>query len=159
MLVWTYVYDQHRGVCQSSEWHLLYNGLAKYSHTDISDDSSSTSVNEALSYWPTSSRWHYNDIIMSTMASQTTSLTIVYFVFVHAQIKENIKAPRHWHLWEKFTGHRSPHKGPVTWKMFPFDNVIMELWVHADFITPFLSVAGFMGRAKRRYTWLICKTL
>ena len=26
--------------------------------------------------------------------------------FVHVQIKENIKAPRHWPLWGKFTGHR-----------------------------------------------------
>ena len=30
--------------------------------------------------------------------------------FVQAQIKENIKAPRHWRLWEEFTGDRRiPH--------------------------------------------------
>ena len=40
-----------------------------------------------------------------------------------AQIKENIKAPRHWPLWP-VTGV-FPHKGPVTQKMFPFDDVIM----------------------------------
>ena len=50
--------------------------------------------------------------------------------FVQMQIKENIKAPRHWPLWGEFTGDRSPvnspHKWPVTRKMFPFDDVIME---------------------------------
>ena len=42
--------------------------------------------------------------------------------FVQAQIKENIKAPRHWLL----STVNSPHKGPVTRKMFPVDDVIME---------------------------------
>ena len=63
---------------------------------------------------------------MSVMASQITSLTIVYSTFIQAQIKENIKVPRHWlcegiHRWPV----NSPHKGPVMWKMFPFDDVIM----------------------------------
>ena len=40
--------------------------------------------------------------------------------FVQAQIKENIKAPRHWPLGGESTGN----KGPVTRKMFPFDDVI-----------------------------------
>ena len=46
--------------------------------------------------------------------------------FIQALIKENIKAPRHWPLCREFTGDRwiSPHKGPVTRKMFPFDDVI-----------------------------------
>ena len=49
--------------------------------------------------------------------------------FIRAQIKENIKAPRHWPLWEEFTRGRwiPPHKGPVTSKMFPFDDVIMAV--------------------------------
>ena len=32
---------------------------------------------------------------MSAMASQITSLAIVYSTFIQAQIKENIKASRH----------------------------------------------------------------
>ena len=48
---------------------------------------------------------HCNDIIMGAVASQITSLTIVYS-FIQAQIKENIKAPRHWPLWGEFTGDR-----------------------------------------------------
>ena len=41
---------------------------------------------------------------MGTMASQITSLTIVYSTVIQAQIKENIKAPRHWPLCGEFTG-------------------------------------------------------
>ena len=37
-------------------------------------------------------------------------------------IKENIEVPRHWTLWPV----NSPHKGPVTRKIFPFDDVIMN---------------------------------
>ena len=32
--------------------------------------------------------YHYNDVIMGTMASQITSLTIVYSTVIQAQIKE-----------------------------------------------------------------------
>ena len=41
---------------------------------------------------------------MDTMASQITGLTIVYLTVYSAQIKENIKAPRHWPLCWEFTG-------------------------------------------------------
>ena len=70
--------------------------------------------------------YHYDDAIKGAMASQITSLTIVYLTFFRAQIKETSKF--------RVTGlcagiHRrpvnSPHKWPVTRKMFPFDDVIM----------------------------------
>ena len=38
--------------------------------------------------------YHYDDVIMEAIASQITSLTIVYSPFIQTQIKENIKAPR-----------------------------------------------------------------
>ena len=38
---------------------------------------------------------HYCDVIMGAMASQITSLMIVYSTFIQAQIKENIKASHH----------------------------------------------------------------
>ena len=44
--------------------------------------------------------------------------------FVQAQLKETIKAPRHWPLSGECWPVESPHKGPVTRKMFPFDDVI-----------------------------------
>ena len=43
---------------------------------------------------------------MGAMVSQLTSLTTVYSTFIQAQIKENIKAPRHWPLCGEFTGDR-----------------------------------------------------
>ena len=50
---------------------------------------------------------------MDTMASQITSLTIVYstvYSGAAVQIKENIKAHRHWPLYGEFTGDRwIPH--------------------------------------------------
>ena len=53
---------------------------------------------------------HYNDVIMGAMTSQITSLTTVYSIFIQAQIKENIKAPRHWALYGEFTVDRwIPH--------------------------------------------------
>ena len=58
---------------------------------------------------------------------------------VQAQIKENIKAPRHWPL----SAVKSPHKGPLTRKMLPLDDVIMMLSIsHALWLphkAPFCS--------------------
>ena len=49
---------------------------------------------------------HYSDVIMSEMVSQITASRLFTQPFVQAQIKENIKAPRHWPLWREFTGDR-----------------------------------------------------
>ena len=50
--------------------------------------------------------FHYNDVIMVAMASQITSLTIVYSPVYSGRDKKNIKAPRHWPLCGEFTGDR-----------------------------------------------------
>ena len=66
---------------------------------------------------------------MSTMASQITSLTIVYSsVYSGAyqrkhQSSASLAFVRGSHRWPV----NSPHKGPVTRKMFLFDDVIMDL--------------------------------
>ena len=71
--------------------------------------------------------YHYTDVIMSVMASQITSLTIV-----HSTVYSGTDQRKH----QSSTSlafvrgiHRglvnSPHQWPVTWKMFPFDDVIM----------------------------------
>ena len=39
------------------------------------------------------------------MASQITGPTIIQ-PFIQVQIKENVKAPRHWRLWGEFTDDR-----------------------------------------------------
>ena len=41
---------------------------------------------------------------MGTIASQITSLAIVYSTFIRAQIKVNIRDSRHWPLCGEFTG-------------------------------------------------------
>ena len=70
---------------------------------------------------------HYNDVIMIPAASQITSLTIVYSsVYSGAgqrkhQSSASLAFVRGIHRWPV----NSPHKGPVTRKMFPFDDVIM----------------------------------
>ena len=43
---------------------------------------------------------------MGVVASQITGVSVVYLTFVQAQIKEIIKAPRHWPLWGEFTDDR-----------------------------------------------------
>ena len=58
---------------------------------------------ETENVWP---RLHYNDVIMSAMASQITSLTIVYSTVYSGADQTSIKAPRHWPLQGEFTGDR-----------------------------------------------------
>ena len=64
---------------------------------------------------------------MGAIASQTTSLTIVYSTVYPDADQENIKAPRHWPLSREFTGDRwiPRTKGQERGKMFSFDDVIM----------------------------------
>ena len=63
---------------------------------------------------------------MGTIASQITSLTIVYSIVIQAQIKENIKAPRHWPLCGEITGTGEfPAQRASNAENVPFDDVIM----------------------------------
>ena len=48
--------------------------------------------------------WHYADVIMTTIASQITSLTVVYSTVYSDADQRNIKVPRHWPLCGEFTG-------------------------------------------------------
>ena len=71
---------------------------------------------------------HYNDVIMSLIASQITSLTIVYttvYSDVH-QRKHQSSASLAFVRGIHRGPVNSPHKGPVTRKIFPFDDVIMD---------------------------------
>ena len=78
---------------------------------------------------------HYNDTIMSAMASQITSLTIVYSpVYSGAdQRKHQSSASLAFVSGIHRCPVNSPHKGPVTREVIPFDDVIMfpngfQLW-------------------------------
>ena len=70
---------------------------------------------------------HYNDVIMSSLASQITSLTIVYSIVYSSadQRKHQSSASLAFVRGIHRGPVNSPHKGPVTRKMFPFDDVIM----------------------------------
>ena len=71
---------------------------------------------------------HYGDVIMSMMASQIASLTIVYSSVYTGidqrkhQSSTSMAFVRGIHRWPV----NSPYKGPVTRKMFPFDDAIMS---------------------------------
>ena len=65
---------------------------------------------------------HYNGVVMSAMTFQITSLTVVdSTVYSRRRSKKTSKL--------RVTGHGnrwiSPYKGPITRKMFPFDDVIV----------------------------------
>ena len=72
---------------------------------------------------------HYGDDIMGTMASQIPSLTIVYSVVYSCadqrkhQSSASLASVRGIHR----RPANSPHKWPVTRKLFPFDDVIMYI--------------------------------
>ena len=71
---------------------------------------------------------HCNNVIMSAMASQVTGLTIVYSTVYSVadqrkhQILASLAFARGIHQWPV----NSQHKGPVTRKMFLFDDLIMR---------------------------------
>ena len=71
---------------------------------------------------------HYNNVIMSAMASQITSLTIVYSTVYSGADQRNYQssAPPTFVRGVRWWPVNSPHKGPVTRKMFSFDGVIMK---------------------------------
>ena len=76
-------------------------------------------------------RWvHYDDVRMGAIASQITSLTIVYWtVYSDADQRKHQSSASLAFVRGIHRGPvNSPHKGPVTRKMFPFDDVIM-LWI------------------------------
>ena len=68
---------------------------------------------------------HYDEVIMTTMASQITSLTVVYSVVYSDQRKHQSSASLAFVRGIHREPVNSPHKWPVTRKMFPFDDVIM----------------------------------
>ena len=72
--------------------------------------------------------WHYGYVIMGGIASQITSLTIVYStVYSGADQRKHQSSASLAFVWGIHRGPvNSPHKWLVTRKMFPFDDVIME---------------------------------
>ena len=87
---------------------------------------------------------HYNDVIMGAMVSQITSLTIVYSTVYSGADQRKYQTSVSLALVRGI--HRrpvnSPHKWPATWKMFPFDDVIMN------------KIQKFLNRIRGQTDWL-----
>ena len=72
-------------------------------------------------------RGHYDDVIMTMLASQITSLTVVYSIVYSGVDQSKHQSSASLAFVQEI--HRGPvnfpHKWPVTRKMLPFDDVIM----------------------------------
>ena len=70
---------------------------------------------------------YYNEVLMATIASQITSLAIVYStIYSDADQRKHQSSASLAFVRGIHRGPvNSPHKWPVTRKMFPFDDVIM----------------------------------
>ena len=87
---------------------------------------------------------HYSDAIMNTMASQITGVQIIYSTVCSGanQRKHQNSASL---AFVRGIPVNSPHKGPVTRKMFPFHEVIMyvvqmKVMVLNDYVLDFLHI-------------------
>ena len=98
---------------------------------------------------------YYSDVIMTTISSQITSLRTVYSsIYSDAdqrkhQSSASLAFVRGIHRWPVY----SPHKRPVTRKMFPFDDVMME-WFQW-FTTPLSFQVGLAWIQLWQYFWYI----
>ena len=94
-------------------------------------------------------RGHYNDVIMNAIASQITSLTIVYStLYSYADQRKHQNSASLAFVWGIHRGPvNSPHKWPVTRKMFPFDDVIMGWDLFSDVEATFSHVGGPLNRS------------
>ena len=105
----------------------------------------------------TVTRTHYCDVIMSTMVSRITSLTIVYSA-VHSDPDKRKHQSSASLAFVRGTHRRpvkSPRKWPVTRKMFPFDDVIMQFGLIVSWtLGTNLSVIEWKQKMlSRRYVW------
>ena len=116
---------------------------------------------------PQDHQQHYNDVIMGVMASQITSLTIVYSTVYSGadQTKHQrstslafVRGIRRWPV-------NSPHNWPVTRKRFPFDDVIsshgIDCMINASFSTMLEKKCQLLSAEKfiRKYIFVFRHTM
>ena len=97
------------------------------SHTQNDLCSHATSASCCVIAHPRKYAYHYCDVIMGAVASQITSFTIVYStVYSDADQRKHQSCASLAFVRGIHRGPvNSPHKWPVTQKIFPFDDVIM----------------------------------
>ena len=124
-----------------SEPMLVEYYLVSWEQTSVIIESQNVNIRWRQCIWMCTSFWklegkpslnrsltaHYDDVIMSTIASQITSLTSVYStIYSDADQSKHQSCASLAFVWGIHRGPvNSPHKWPVTRKMFPFDDVIM----------------------------------
>ena len=119
--------------CVSKDWGVIPQCFSRgaKSQTRINWQMTSPASDQKVRYSRPVCIWHecshYSDVIMSAMATQITSLTIVNSIVYSGadqrkhQCFASLAFVRGIHRWSV----NSPHKGPVTGEMFPVDDVIM----------------------------------
>ena len=110
---------------------------------------------------------HYGDVIMVAMTSQVTSLTIVYSTVYSGTNQREHQSSASLAFVRGI--HRlpvnSPHKWPVTRKMFPFDDVIMFVGHHGLYFLLFcgccycctLHRLYAVNALRSSLSWRVCK--
>ena len=99
---------------------------------------------------------HYNDVIMSSRASQFTGVSIVCSTVCSGadqrkhQSSVSLAFVRGIHRWPV----NSPHKGPVTRTMFPFDDVIVIMRPSSSLIITYSVCTQVQGQ---RSCWAGCQ--
>ena len=103
--------------------------------------------------------WTYlytlNDVMMSVMASQITSVSIVCSTVcsrvdqTKRQSSASLAFVRGIHRWPV----NSPHKGPVTRKMLPFDDVILYVRILQSTYGCFLLFSPLKPSVRNNCTW------
>ena len=109
----------------NTKWtnHIKGNMFASFRRCIILTSHKRQGVSNHCQSWPT----HYNDVIMGAISSQITSLTIVYStVYSDADQRKHQSSASLAFVWGIHRGPvNSPHKWPVTRKIFPFNDLIM----------------------------------
>ena len=119
-------------VIMNHNWHAHLDQSRMSKHTQLSQSFSDRFL------WPSSIHgsmshehvmmWHYSDVIINATASQITGVSIVYSAVCSGgdqrkhQSSASLAFVRGISRWPV----NSPHKGPSTRKMLPFDDVIMK---------------------------------
>ena len=92
-------------ICEHQTYLLWFHAVSRChdlqpKHIQVSEHRTGHSRHHAVTFK------HYSDVIMSAVAFKSMASRLLVQPFGQAQIKENIKAPRHWPLWGEFTGYR-----------------------------------------------------
>ena len=107
---------------------MIAPSAVKFECTNCGHDTGKTDLYQTVTHHNTERTiHHYNDVIMGAIASQITSLTIVYsIVYSDADQRKHQSSASLAFVRGIHRGPvNSPHKWPVTRKMFSFDDVIM----------------------------------